>query len=274
MSWPSACRRTPPKRSISPRRRRRRSGSTASINPQTRRLRPAVPAGAPAGRARRPLHPALLRRRPQRRQLGRARRPRLQPHAPRRPHRQADRGPAQGPEAARPARRDADRLGRRVRPATDRGIRARHRPRSQRLRLHDVDGRRRQSRAAAASARPTSSAPPRSRSRFHVKHLHATILALMGLDPDRLTYFYGGLDQKLVGVEGAEPIRADHGVAPCFCVRVSPAVGGKRTQHQPIGLTGFSNPAKYSGASLPIIAIVPPNRAAAPCRQRQEAQAA
>jgi hypothetical protein len=29
----------------------------------------------------------------------------------------------------------------------------------------------------------------------------------MGIDSDRLTYFYGGLDQKLVGVEGAEPIR-------------------------------------------------------------------
>src|SRR5436190_9159678 len=43
--------------------------------------------------------------------------------------------------------------------------------------------------------------------RFHVKHLHATILSLMGLDPMRLTYFYGGLDQRLVGVEGAEPIR-------------------------------------------------------------------
>ncbi|MBY0528388.1 MAG: DUF1501 domain-containing protein [Gemmataceae bacterium] len=42
---------------------------------------------------------------------------------------------------------------------------------------------------------------------FHVKHLHATILNQMGMDPDRLTYFYGGLDQKLVGVEGAEPIR-------------------------------------------------------------------
>ncbi len=28
----------------------------------------------------------------------------------------------------------------------------------------------------------------------------------MGLDPEQLTYFYGGLDQKLVGVEGAEPI--------------------------------------------------------------------
>jgi len=43
--------------------------------------------------------------------------------------------------------------------------------------------------------------------RFHVKHLHATILTQLGLDPERLTYFYGGLDQKLVGVEGAEPIR-------------------------------------------------------------------
>ncbi len=43
--------------------------------------------------------------------------------------------------------------------------------------------------------------------RFHVKHLHATVLACMGLDPNHLTYFYAGLDQKLVGVEGAEPIR-------------------------------------------------------------------
>jgi uncharacterized protein (DUF1501 family) len=41
---------------------------------------------------------------------------------------------------------------------------------------------------------------------FHVKHLHATILYQMGMDPNRMTYFYGGLDQKLVGVEGAEPI--------------------------------------------------------------------
>jgi Protein of unknown function (DUF1501) len=43
--------------------------------------------------------------------------------------------------------------------------------------------------------------------RFHVKNLHATILHQMGLDPNKLTYFYGGLNQKLVGVEGAEPIR-------------------------------------------------------------------
>jgi hypothetical protein len=43
--------------------------------------------------------------------------------------------------------------------------------------------------------------------RFHVKNLHATVLAQMGFDPNALSYFYGGLDQKLVGVEGAEPIR-------------------------------------------------------------------
>jgi hypothetical protein len=42
--------------------------------------------------------------------------------------------------------------------------------------------------------------------RCHVKHLHATILNQMGLDPNHLAYFYGGLDQKLVGVEGADPI--------------------------------------------------------------------
>jgi Protein of unknown function (DUF1501) len=41
---------------------------------------------------------------------------------------------------------------------------------------------------------------------MHVKRLHATILHQMGLDPNRLSYFYGGLDHRLVGVEGAEPI--------------------------------------------------------------------
>jgi hypothetical protein len=42
--------------------------------------------------------------------------------------------------------------------------------------------------------------------RFHVRDLHATILQLLGFDPAHLTYFYGGLDQRLVGVEGAYPI--------------------------------------------------------------------
>ncbi len=44
--------------------------------------------------------------------------------------------------------------------------------------------------------------------RLHVRHLHATILHQLGLDPNHLSYFFGGLDQKLVGVEGAEPIHA------------------------------------------------------------------
>ncbi|MEK6233417.1 MAG: DUF1501 domain-containing protein, partial [Planctomycetales bacterium] len=42
---------------------------------------------------------------------------------------------------------------------------------------------------------------------YHVKHLHATILNQMGLDPNKLSYFQSGLDQKLVGVEHVEPIR-------------------------------------------------------------------
>ncbi|MCX7403640.1 MAG: DUF1501 domain-containing protein [Planctomycetia bacterium] len=41
---------------------------------------------------------------------------------------------------------------------------------------------------------------------FHVKSLHATVLHQLGLDPNRLSYFFGGLDQKLVGVEHVEPI--------------------------------------------------------------------
>ena len=43
--------------------------------------------------------------------------------------------------------------------------------------------------------------------RHHVRDLHATILWLMGLDHERLTWFYGGLDQKLTGVQPARPIR-------------------------------------------------------------------
>ena len=42
---------------------------------------------------------------------------------------------------------------------------------------------------------------------LHVKNLHATILRQMGLDPNGLSYFYNGLDQKLVGVEHVEPIQ-------------------------------------------------------------------
>ncbi len=43
--------------------------------------------------------------------------------------------------------------------------------------------------------------------RFHVKHLHATVLNQLGLNPNALSYFYGGLDQKLVGVKPVDPIQ-------------------------------------------------------------------
>jgi len=41
---------------------------------------------------------------------------------------------------------------------------------------------------------------------YHVKHLHATVLHQLGLDPNRLSYIFSGLNQKLVGVERVDPI--------------------------------------------------------------------
>jgi hypothetical protein len=43
--------------------------------------------------------------------------------------------------------------------------------------------------------------------RHHIRDLHATILHLMGLDHRKLTYFFGGLNQKLTGVIEAEVIK-------------------------------------------------------------------
>lgn len=42
--------------------------------------------------------------------------------------------------------------------------------------------------------------------RRHIRDLHATILHLMGLDHEKLTYFYGGLEHKLTGVKEAHVI--------------------------------------------------------------------
>jgi len=42
--------------------------------------------------------------------------------------------------------------------------------------------------------------------RHHIRDLHATILHLMGLDHENLTYFYGGLDQRLTSVNPAHVI--------------------------------------------------------------------
>jgi hypothetical protein len=42
---------------------------------------------------------------------------------------------------------------------------------------------------------------------LHVRNLHATVLTQMGMDPNKLSYFYSGLDQKLVGVEHVEAVK-------------------------------------------------------------------
>jgi arylsulfatase A-like enzyme len=42
----------------------------------------------------------------------------------------------------------------------------------------------------------------------HVRDFHATVLHLLGIDHERLTYHYLGLDQRLTGVEKAEVVKA------------------------------------------------------------------
>ena len=44
----------------------------------------------------------------------------------------------------------------------------------------------------------------------HIRDINATILHLMGIDHNRLTYAFQGLDQKLVGTEA--PATPVHGI--------------------------------------------------------------
>ena len=71
-----------------------------------RAVRPAVPDGAPAGRARGAVRAGVLgrRRQPERRHVGRPRRHQVEPHAARGRDRSADGGAARRPEGARAAR--------------------------------------------------------------------------------------------------------------------------------------------------------------------------
>ena len=107
---------------------------------------------------------------------------------------------AQGPEAARPARRHAGPLGRRVRPHADlaKGATAATTTTTASASGWPAAA----SRAAWPTAPPTSSASPPPRDRMHVHDLHATILHLMGIDHERLTYRYSGRDYRLTDVSG------------------------------------------------------------------------
>ena len=63
-------------------------------------------------------------------------------------------------------------------------------------------GRRRRQGRAWPTARPTSSASHAVEDKVHVHDLHATILHLLGLDHERLTYRYSGRDFRLTDVHG------------------------------------------------------------------------
>ena len=75
-------------------------------------------------------------------------------------------------------------------------------PQSQPLRLLRCGWPAAASRAASRTARPTSSASRPSTNKVHLHDLHATILPLMGLDHERLTYFHQGRDERLTDVFG------------------------------------------------------------------------
>jgi hypothetical protein len=44
------------------------------------------------------------------------------------------------------------------------------------------------------------------RDKVHVRDFHATLLALLGLDHEKLSFRFQGLDQRLTGVESARVI--------------------------------------------------------------------
>ena len=114
-------------------------------------------------------------------------------------HRPGLGGAAHRPEAARAAGRHAGGVGRRVRPHA--GVRERRRPRPQPLRLHDVDGRRRRERRHRLR-RDRRIRVPRGGERVSIHDLHATMLHLLGLDHEKLTYRYAGRDFRLTDVRG------------------------------------------------------------------------
>ena len=114
-------------------------------------------------------------------------------------------GPARRPEAARPARRHARRLGRRVRP--DRLLPGhadgrRLRPRPPPALLHGLAGRRRHQGRLSPTARPTTTRYNVAEDPVHVHDLHATMLHCLGIDHTRLTYRFQGRHHRLTDVHG------------------------------------------------------------------------
>ncbi len=111
-----------------------------------------------------------------------------------------DRRPDQRPEAPRPVRQHAGHLGRRIRPHADE--RKRHRPRPQPVRLHHVDGRRRHQKRGTVYGATDEVGLYAVENKAHVHDIHATILALLGLDHEQLTFQHNGRDERLTITSG------------------------------------------------------------------------
>ena len=85
--------------------------------------------------------------------------------------------------------------------------RHRLRPRPPSALLQPLDGRRRASKAAWCTAKPTISATTSLQDPVHVRDFQATILHQFGIDHERFSYNYQGLDVRLTGVEKAEVVK-------------------------------------------------------------------
>ena len=166
-----------------------------------RLFRPAGADGAAAGRARRAVRADLLRRRQLRAELGRALGPEGQPRPALRA-RPTSRiaGLHQGSEEPRPVRLDADRLARRVRPPADLAnawTAATTTPHGFSVWL--AGGGVKGGTIVGATDRYGYQAVENKKS---VYDLHATILHLLGLDHEKLTYRFNGRDMRLTDVHG------------------------------------------------------------------------
>ena len=170
------------------------------VNGAGRLVRLQLPARPPAGRARRAVHSALSPR------LGLPRQHR-QVHAAScaQSADQAERRADHRSQAARHARRHARRLGRRVRPHAD-GPGRRQRRRRPAATITSAASR--CGWPAAASSRGISHGATDELGYYavenivHVHDLHATMLHLLGIDHERLTYRYQGRDFRLTDVAG------------------------------------------------------------------------
>ena len=164
-------------------------------------LRHAVPAGPPAGRARRAVRRGDAAGGGRRQPLGPARPDQGRPRQDGPRHRPADRRPADGPQGPRPVGPDAGRLGRRVRPHA--GGPGHLEPAATTVPTASRSG----WPAAASEAGMVYGATDEYgfhaiENKVEIHDLHATMLHLLGIDHTRLTYRFGGRDMRLTDVHG------------------------------------------------------------------------